>query len=71
MEPIFKRTTRKIQSYRLFLINKFDEEHKKLDVYYNSLLTVIQNSYITSQNSLKLYHNAIVEEIDSNLAIAD
>jgi hypothetical protein len=61
MEPLFKRTTRRIESYKQFLSSKFEEENKKLDTYYNNLAAVINSSYISSAGSLKLHHDAMLE----------
>lgn len=60
-----------MQNHKLFLIGKFDEEQKKLDTFFNKILNVVQSSYNTSQTSLKLYQNAIIEELESHMGIVE
>ena len=60
-----------MQNHKLFLIGKFDEEQKKLDAFFNKILNVVQSSYNTSQTSLKLYQNAIIEELESHMGIVE
>ena len=60
-----------MQNHKLFLIGKFDEEQKKLDAFFNKILNVVQNSYNSSQTSLKLYQSAIIEELESHMGVVE
>lgn len=52
-------------------MGKFEEEGKRLEIYYNNLSTVVRNSYESASVALKLHYEAVLEEIEQQAAAVE